>query len=219
MGIKYIYYCFFATLLITVVTTCACEEDEFGEVLRMEIPVNTGSERNTYRVGDTLWVEANFPKTIEVVGNNNDIELIDYKFFSELNITEISEEELRFYSTPDIFVKSGAAELNQVGGYSYEFDESENGYRVSFGIVLLLPGVFMSSSRTDSDELRGYSHPAHYVCGDNGRMNVFVNRINRFTTMENFEYHNEWNRVVVENFVQTFEGYRRGGAFTFRVVE
>lgn len=48
---------------------------------------------------------------------------------------------------------------------------------------------------------------------------ILIHRINRFSTRENFEDHQEWNQVMIDGFVQTYEGYRRGGAFTFRVVE
>jgi DNA-binding transcriptional regulator/RsmH inhibitor MraZ len=81
MDIRNFFYFSLAIFILTTASSCACEEDEFGEVLHMEIPVDTGSERNIFRVGDTLWVEADFPKEVVVVGNNSRIELPDYKFF------------------------------------------------------------------------------------------------------------------------------------------
>jgi hypothetical protein len=148
-------------LLLVFISNCACEEDEFGEVLRMEIPVEAGAERNLYRVGDALWVMADFPKEVTVVGNSSRIELNGYNFFSELNISEISEEQIRFYSSSNIVTKVGFVELNQVGGYNYTFEETGNRYMINFGVVLSLEGTFMVSSRTDSDAQRGYSHPSN----------------------------------------------------------
>lgn len=185
----------------------------------MEIPVDTGSERNIFRVGDTLWVEADFPKEVFVVGNNNRIELTDYKFFSSLYISEISEAQLRFYNTPNVVVDIGSITLNQLGGYDYVFENTESGYAVRFGVILSQAGIFSSTSLTDGDAQSELDQEEHYVCGDNRRTNVFIDRINRFSTMENFNEFNEWNQVVTENFQQTFDGYRRSGLYTFRVVE
>lgn len=210
---------FLAILLLTTVSTCACEEDEFGEVLHMEIPVDIGADRNLFQVGDTLWVKADFPKEVVVVGNNNRIELIDYKFFSSLYIAEISESQLRFYSTPDVVIEQGSVELNQLGGYDYVFENTGLMYLVRFGVVLSQPGTYVASSSTDGDAQSELDQPAHYTCKDNRRTNVFIDRINSFSTQENFNQYEEWNQVMIENFEQTFEGYRSVGAFVFRVVE
>lgn len=126
---------------------------------------------------------------------------------------------LRFYSTPDVVVETGSVALNQLGGYDYVFENTGDGYAVSFGVVLSLAGTYVSSSSTDGDAQSQLDQPAHYTCKDNRRTNVFIDRINRFSTQENFNQHEEWNQVVIENFEQTFEGYRSVGAFAFRVEE
>jgi hypothetical protein len=185
----------------------------------MEIPVDIGGERNLYQVGDTLWVQADFPKEVVVVGSSSRIELTDYKFFSELFLAEISDSELRFYSSPNVLVEVGVVELNQLGGYDYVFENTGSGYAVRFGVILSQAGTFSSTSLTDGDAQSGLDQDEHYVCGDNRRTNVFIDRINRFSTMENFNEFNEWNRVGDGSFVQTYEGYQRAGKFTFRVVE
>lgn len=219
MVTRNLIYPFFAVLLLTVATTCACEEDEFGEVLHMEIPVDTGRENNLYRVGDTLWVKASFPKEVKVIGNRNRIELIDYKFFSSLYISEISESVLRFYSTPDVVVETGSVALNQLGGYDYVFENTGDGYAVSFGVVLSVAGTFSTTSLTDGDKQSELDQPAHYTCKDNRRTNVFIDRINRFSTEENFNEFNQLNMVGDGSFIQTFENYVAAGKYTFRVVE
>jgi hypothetical protein len=219
MDTRNILYFILTFLILATVTNCACEEDEFGEVLHMEISVDIGNERNIYRVGDTLWVKADFPKEVVVVGNSNRIELIDYKFFSSLYIAEISEPQLRFYSTPDVVIEQGNIELNQLGGYDYVFENTGLRYLVHFGVVLSQPGTYVAGSSTDGDAQSELDQPAHYTCKDNRRTNVFIDRINSFSTQENFNQHEEWNQVMIENFEQTFEGYRSVGAFTFRVVE
>lgn len=205
--------------LLAFVSNCACEEDEFGEVLHMEIPVDIGGERNLFQVGDTLWVKADFPKEVVVVGSSSRIELTDYKFFSELFLSEISDLELRFFSTLNVLVEIGDVTLNQLGGYDYVFENTGAGYTVRFGIILSQAGTFSSTFLTDGDAQSELDQEEHYVCGDNRRTNIFIDRINRFSTMENFNEFNEWNRVGGGSFVQTYEGYRRAGKFTFRVVE
>ena len=206
-------------LVLLLGANCACEEDEFGEVLHMEIPVDVGAERNLYRLGDTLWVTADFSKEVEVVGHNNRIDLVNYKFFSSFYISEISEPRLSFYTTSEVAIERGSIEINQLGGYDYVFENTGSRYLIDFGVVLNQPGVFVASSSTDGDAQSGLDQSVHYTCGDNRRTNVFIDRINRFSTQENFEDHEEWNQVMIENFMQTFEGYQSVGAFTFRVME
>ena len=109
--------------------------------------------------------------------------------------------------------------MNQLGGYDYVFENTGSGYAVRFGIVLSVAGTFSTTSLTDGDAQSEVRQEEHYVCGDNRRTNVFIDRINRFSTMENFNAFNEWNRVGDGSFVQTYEGYRRAGKFTFRVEE
>ncbi|MBC6996689.1 hypothetical protein QWY85_02170 [Neolewinella lacunae] len=209
--------CLLAALFLTTLASCACEEDEFGDVLEMEIPVDIGRRENIYQVGDTLWVVADFPKFVKVVGNQNDIELVDHKFFSSLYISLISESQLRTYTTSQVIVERGSVEINQLGGYDYLFEETEFGYAVRFGIVLVAPGDYSTTS-ISGEEQGTYRHPTYYSCKNNLRKNVFINRINRFSTMDNFNDFLAWDQVAGD-FVQTYEGYLLGGKFTFRVVE
>ena len=41
-----------------------CEEDRFGEKLELIVPINTMPGQDTFSVGDTLWLEANFSKEV-----------------------------------------------------------------------------------------------------------------------------------------------------------
>jgi hypothetical protein len=207
-----------ATLCVLFASSCECEEDEFGEVLRMEIPVDVGANRNSFQVGDTLWINADFPKEVDVVDHQNDIELIGYNFFSALSISEISDTDLRSYLTEDIILDVGEVTIDQLGDYNFTFVESDGRYSTRFGIVLSLPGKFTTSSFTNAIEQRGYEHPSLYTCKDNKRMNVFIDRVNQFSTQENFDDFNNW-RGGDGSFVQTFEGYRKRGKFTFQVFE
>lgn len=214
------FLCFFLiTTLLTTISNCACEEDEFGEILHLEIPVDVGADRNSFVVGDTLWVKADFSKEVKVLGNTNRIDLVDYKFFSSLYIDEISETQLRSYFSPDVVVEEGVVEANQLGGYDYTFDFTGSRYRINFGIVLSQPGIFSLISITDGDAQSELNQAAHYTCGDNRRTNVFIDRFNRFSTIENFNDFVEWNRVEANGFVYTFEEYIPIGKYTFRVVE
>jgi hypothetical protein len=207
-----------ATLCVLFASSCECEEDEFGEVLRMEIPVNVGANRNSFQVGDTLWINADFPKEVDVVDHQNDIELIGYNFFSTLSISEISGTDLRPYWTNDLIVETGEVIIDEFGDYNFTFVESDDRYSVRFGVVLSILGKFSATSFTNAVEQRGYEHPSLYTCKDNRRMNVFIDRINQFSNQENFEDFNNW-RGGDGSFIQTFEGYSRSAMFAFQVIE
>ena len=219
MVIKYLRTFLLYILAICLLYGCECEPDEFGEELTIDIPINIGGRSNIFQVGDTLWLDSRFNKYVNVENSPNDIELQNFDFFSSLFISDISGENLVRYQTGNILIELGDVSLSPSGGYDYFFTETEEEYNIRFGVVLNSVGHFTATSFTDSNRQRGYDHPALYTCKNNRRMNVFINRINRFSTPENFEDLMAWNRVDIEGFTQTYEGYRRSAMFAFAVVE
>ncbi len=208
------------SLIALAFSSCPCQEDEFGETLRIEVPIDIGKEDSVFLVGDTLWLESNFTSDVPVVGSSGLIRLNNFEFFTSFYIADMQTTAFTFYVTPDFFLEEGSMELNQLGdGYDIFFKENENKYKFKAGVVLRTPGVFVATAFTDDARQRGYDHPALYTCKDNRRTNLFIDRVNKYSTLENMNYYNEQRIVVDQGVPQVFDDYRRTASFTFQVLE
>ncbi|MFK8162730.1 MAG: hypothetical protein AB8H12_09735 [Lewinella sp.] len=196
-----------------------CEPDEFGEEMILNIPMDFGSDTPVFYVGDTLWIESRFSKDVEVLGHENRIFLEDFRFFSYLYITEISQREARFFVSRNVIEKIGAITISSLNTYNMEFEESDEEYALRAGIVLEIPGNYNAGTGMDVNARSGYRHPSFFSCEDNRRSFVGTVHENMFTSRENLELYNELNNVVIEGFVQTYEGYEQSASFTFQVLE
>ena len=76
---------------ICFITSCGCNEDQFGEHLAWIVPVEVTSIQDTMRVGDTIWININIDKDVRVDGSNSTMRLDDLNFFSEFYFSEISD--------------------------------------------------------------------------------------------------------------------------------
>ena len=104
MAIKFLLFSALAFYIIA----CECTEDKFGEALELNVPINTYPNKDTFNIGDTLWVEADFSKDIDVRNNANSIHLDSFNFFTEMAISEISDTTELF---EHLFVKISCYKL------------------------------------------------------------------------------------------------------------
>ncbi|MCR9103184.1 MAG: hypothetical protein NXI25_24740 [bacterium] len=214
---------FFGLLgLILFVSACGCKEDEFGEQMVIEVPVSTYPVKDTFRVGDTLWVDLLFSKAFSVKDANGKIVLEDFQFRTFLFFSEVSDTVERYNSEISVVEEIGEVDflpLATAAGYPLGILEDSLNYSFKAGFVMLEPGLYWFGFGVSESLYEDYEHPAMYTCGRNRRSSVNFFHQNPATSEEGYQ------RLISETNVEylpellDLEEYRGTGALTFWVVE
>lgn len=203
--------------------SCGCEEDIYGKYLELELPIDTYPARDTFKVGDTLWIEASFDKNVKTRNNQiNHILLENFSFFTFFTISEISDTAEIFNLNFEIISITGKIDkliLPTAVSYPLEYVESENLYYFKGAIVLLEPGLYTSAFYTESLLYENFEHPAVYMCEGERRNKIEVYYVNKSTNLKAFENLFLSTNVAYLKELYTFEGYKDIGSHTFVVVE
>ncbi len=85
-----------------------------------------------------MWIDVHIDKDVSVLNSNKTIRLDDFRFFTELFISEISGLEENYYSRVDTIVLEGALDylpLPTALSYPVTYDEHIDYYAFQVGIV------------------------------------------------------------------------------------
>lgn len=170
-----------------------CKPDKYGELLELVVPITTSPAKDTFMLGDTLTIEANFDKEIEVYNTSYTIKLDSFIFYTDFGISEISDTFENYAVNIDTLVEIGNVGYIPLQGavaYPVKYVEDSEGYKVKFKIVLNSKGMFwvFFSSGFFYYEPQFYDHPALYTCENNRRDQVVVYFKNISTTFEAYDH-------------------------------
>ena len=205
-----------------VFTGCKeCESDEYGAELELVVPIETTPLSETIRVGDTLWITANFDKEVMLKDRPLSIRLDDFNFFTEIGVSEITDTSEHFSVEIETIEDVGQISfltLQTALTYPVFYEEREDAYHFRGGIVFNQEGLFFVRLNTQPLLYESYEHPAMYQCGDKRRRSVRVCYANASTNVENYE--NIFLQTNVDYLLELmdYERYASIGAFTLRVV-
>lgn len=220
MDIKTILFVLLATQLFQ---SCGeCKPDRYGEFLQLVMPVTTSPAKDTFAIGDTLTIEANFVKDIEIYNTTNTIKLDSFKFFTQFGVADITDTFENFNVLIDTIVEVGQVGYLPLQGaiaYPINFLEDEGGYHLKFKVILKSKGMFwlFFSSAEFFYEEPNYDHPALYTCDNNRRDRVIVFFKNSNTTLK--AYQDIFLKTKVDYLLQSwdFERYSNLGSISIIV--
>ena len=219
-----IRYAFIFIIIVQVFQSCGeCKPDKYGEFLQLVVPVTTSPAQDTFSIGDTLTIVANFSKEIEVYNTDYTIYLDSFKFFTDFGISEISDTFENYAVNIDTIVEIGQVGFvplhENVVAYPLKYQEDDEGYQLKFSIVLKSKGMFwvFFSCGFFYYEPGAYDHPALYVCDKNRRDRVIVFFKNNSTTPE--AYQNIFLKTKVDYLLQScdYERYSNLGSVSIIV--
>jgi hypothetical protein len=200
---------------------CVCRDDQYGERLDLIVPVESTPNQTTFRVGDTLFWHADFSKEVEVRGHTQPILLEDFPFFSSFALSEIGSEEVTDFNRQIALVEV-VGEIDAIfsdqNQYPVRFQETDDAYRLRFGVVLLEEGFYTAGLNSFSLPRDFRNHPAAYSCGNQLRGDITISFQNSSTDRQVFDtlYLSSPNTIIQE--LADFENYRDYGGITFRVL-
>ncbi|MEQ8706327.1 MAG: hypothetical protein RIC19_20515 [Phaeodactylibacter sp.] len=207
---------------ILFISSCGCKEDEFGEQMIIELPVSTYPNKDTFQLGDTLWVECLFPKVFSVKDASGEIVLEDFQFRTSLFFSEVSDTIEQYGNEVGVLERIGTVDFLPsftAAEYPIGIVEDSLNYYFKAGFVLLEPGLYWFGFSTPEFLYEDYEHPAMYTCGRNRRSSVNFFHQNPATSEEGYQ------RLISETNVEyipeltELEEYKGGGCLTFRVLE
>ena len=199
-----------------------CEGDEFGIRMKLIVPINTFPAQDTFFIGDTLWIEANIDKYVEVENHTGKIFLEGFNFFTTLIISEISDATENFAPEIEIIEQIGQVEILNLPTamvYPLFYVESDPFYNFKAGVVFNEIGRYYLSFDTEPDLYKNYEHPAMYRCESVRRLSVEVSYTNTSTSQE--AYSDVFLDTDVDYLIELmdFSRYSSIGAHTFIVRE
>ena len=197
-----------------------CEGDEYGDELELIVPIETTPLSETIRVGDTLWITANFDKEVMLKDRPLSIRLDNFNFFSEIGVSEITDTTENFSVDIETIEDVGQISflpLQTALTYPVFYEEREDAYHFRGGIVFNQEGLFFVRLNTQPLLYESYEHPAMYQCEDKRRRSVRVCYANTSTNVENYE--NIFLQTNVDYLLELmdYERYASIGSFTLRV--
>ncbi len=195
-----------------------CKPDKYGEILELVVPIRTLPAKDTFEIGDTILIEANFSKEIQIYNTNNSIKLDSFIFFTQFVISEISDTVEKYKGIIDTIVEVGHVGYlplqDDVVAYPVSYHEDDEGYHLVFRIILKTSGRFwvaFSSSSLFYDKPY-YDHPALYVCNNNRRDRVEVFFENSSTTHEAYSSIFLKTKVDYLHQLVDFDRYEKAGS-------
>jgi hypothetical protein len=207
--------------LVICIMGCYCENDIYGGHLELEVPIDTYPAQDTFTVGDTLWIEADFIKYVKVRNNAvNSIYLDQFQFFTDFFISEISDTIEKFEIDIELIEITGTIEklyLPTAIVYPMNYVEDENNYRFKAGIVLNEKGLFYAGFSTSNLLYEFYNHPAVFLCKSNRRYRVDVYYTNHSTSIDVYSSLFLTTGVDYLNELVDFERYSNTGTVAFYV--
>ncbi len=203
--------------------SCNCEEDSYGEVLDLVIPITTYPDKDTFHIGDTIWIEAQFNKDIRILNSTKTIRLEAFTFFTDLGIAEISGETENYQVDIDTITEIGAIDYLPLHGalaYPLTFIEEEHYYVFKGAVVLKSKGLFYLFFSTNGRfyEVPFYDHPKLYVCKNDRRDRVNVHYDNPSTSQANYEELFRQTQVDYLLDLYDYERYKNLGTISFKVL-
>ena len=214
-------------LIAGIVISCffgcdKCEGDEFGAYMKLILPINTTPSQDTFIVGDTLWIEANIDKYVEVKNQSNRIYLEGFNFFTEFFISEISDTIENF--TPAIEFVEDIGNIDQLPlptatTYPLFFVEEDTSYMIKIGLVFMEEGRYNLGFITDPILFENYDHSAVYLCEDTKRYSIEIQYSNVSTNRSAFDNIFLATNVEYLKELVDYTGHQLGGGHTFIVKE
>lgn len=201
---------------------CNCEEDEFGRELIMEVPIRTYPSKDTFRLGDTLWIEASIEKSVKARGHDAKIHLEGFDFFTNFLLPEISGDSENYDTFVEVVEQVGTFtpfESVTTSGYEIDFVETADRYELKAGIVLYTKGLLSAQFNCLSFMYERSNHPVVFVCGESRRDLVYVAYENTSTTQAAFDSLFLSTKVDYIHELYDYQRYRDLGAHTFVVID
>ena len=142
------------TYLFLAVTLCSCSnrkscDGKKGITYGFDLPVTISQAKDTFTVGDTIWVDNSFSNQIVNSRNNKTYTVNNFDFDTKMAIKDLNSPRPSVsYSNPTIVTLHGKTAINSVGGNdSYQSidltqDFSDGRYKYKCGIVLERSGFF-----------------------------------------------------------------------------
>jgi hypothetical protein len=192
----------------------------YGSHLSLLIPMNTYPDQDTFSVGDTLWMEFNFNKNVQLYNSEKSIQLDSFNFFSKLYIAEISDSTANYNVSIDTFLITGelsSLTLTYVKLYPITFIEEKDQYQFKAGIVMNEPGLYYLGVDTNPELYEFYNHPALLNCDESTKKSVDIYYKNSSTSQTDYENIFKQTNVEYLRDLVDYEDYSRGGAICFFV--
>lgn len=214
---KHIMLTGLALLSLTALTIDSCifpQNDCFKEYA-FEINYNCSPQQDTFRIGDTLWIESLIEsKLINQLDNSLvDMSDIEYKIYGDIHryneeVTSPPEYDFNYVN------KNGAVSISNIGPYaalelSYE-SEVHNDRRLRVGFVPQVAGLYRVIFYYLTEDYTSIQGIIEKGCSEN---------ITFIYTMNNNESDNNYHLLEGYPEIATSEGFREGGGYAFWVIE
>ncbi len=217
----------FLILALGLYSSCdACDEDQYGDVLILGVPIHTQAENNVIHVGDTVKVISEFSKTVEVVGYRPDIYLEGFDFLLSMILADVSDSttNFQFSANPTLVtgrldtISSSNGITNAINEYALTFAEDEEQYRFHVNLAFDRPGVYLFRFREYQEGFQYLDHPAVYKCEGEPRQFIEVFVRNPAGGAENYELQFlQKSRVELLTNYYDLDLYQENGMFTIEV--
>ena len=172
-------------------SSCAKEEKEFIEVL-LRMPVTISPPQKSISLRDTLWLNFDFPDTLEDYLSGKHYKVVGYDFFTSIMFIKLigptidqgdqpaAAGNFNFYPKIGSFINIGS-----LGG-DIKFEYSNSRYRAKVGLVAKQKGVYslIMLFRGGSEKLSGIVDPIL----DGKNRGYFMNKINYILNDGNFHF-------------------------------
>lgn len=134
--------------LLFLAGSCEREEErEFVEI-RIEIPVTITPSHATLQLGDTLWIQADFPDTVSDYISKMYLKVPNFSFHTRIFLTKLVSNSLYETEQPAAaqafnfyFAEGSLTEIGSLGG-TLNFVSAGIRYRVKIGLIPKYPGIY-----------------------------------------------------------------------------
>ncbi len=197
-----------------------CNDEGYIEY-NFQLPFSVSPQQDTFQVGDTIWVIADFSDEVLDLNSGNTFLLEDFSFNSELNNAKIDTtpflssgwfDDLLFFGevgklTRHAFSTGGIANF-------FEYEYTDHKYKVKIGIVPIQPGLFLLAFHSHIPDERLINFNLVSGCKDERyKINYFMNEGNE----NHFEMLQHSQDSIIRSY--TLDHFNMAGGYVFAVVE
>lgn len=135
-------------MLLFLAGSCEREEQrEFVEI-RLEIPITITPPQATLQLGDTLWIQTDFPDTVSDYISKKYLKVPDFSFYTRILFTKLISKSLYETEQPAAasafdfyFVEGSITEIGALGG-TLNFVRRGNSYGIKIGLIPKHLGIY-----------------------------------------------------------------------------